>query len=73
MLALEAAIVTIDAIRGQKELAQAIIEQGAEYVLTLKDNHPTLYGEVQLLFEDIKADRLLQVLTGEATCAYPTG
>src|SRR5215475_2820803 len=42
----------------QKEIAKTIAEQGAEYVLALKDNHPTLHGEVQLFFEDVKADRL---------------
>src|SRR5262249_58536759 len=35
-----------------------ITEQGAEYVLALKDNHPTLHNEVQLFFDDVKADRL---------------
>jgi predicted transposase YbfD/YdcC len=58
MLALEGALVTIDAMGCQKEIAQTITEQGAEYVLALKDNHPTLHEEVQLLFEDIKAERL---------------
>jgi predicted transposase YbfD/YdcC len=42
----------------QKDMAQTITEQGADYVLALKDNHPTLHGAVQLLFEDIKAARL---------------
>ena len=58
MLELEGAIVTIDAMGCQKEIAQTITEQGADYVLALKDNHPTLHHEVQLLFEDVKADRL---------------
>jgi predicted transposase YbfD/YdcC len=58
LLDLEGAIVTLDALGCQKEIAQTITEQGAEYVLALKDNHLTLYGEVQLFFEDVKADRL---------------
>jgi predicted transposase YbfD/YdcC len=57
-LELEDAIVTIDAMGCQKESAQTMTEQGADYVLALKDNQPTLHGEGQLLFEDIKADRL---------------
>jgi len=61
MLALEGAIVTIDAMGCQHEIAKTITAQGAEYVLALKDNHPTLHGEVQLLFEDIKTDRLAHV------------
>ena len=55
---MEGAIVTIDAMGCQKEIAKTITEQGAEYVLALKDNHPTLHEEVQLLFEDVKAKRL---------------
>ena len=58
MLDLEGATVTIDAMGCQKEIAKTISEQGAEYVLALKDNHPTLHEEVHLLFEDIKAERL---------------
>ena len=58
MLELAGAIVTIDAMGGQKEIAKTITEQGADYVLALKDNHPTLHGEVELLVEDIKAERL---------------
>src|SRR5215471_20720741 len=45
MLALEGAIVTIDAMGCQHEIAKTITAQGAEYVLALKDNHPTLHGE----------------------------
>ena len=58
MLDVEGAIVTIDAMGCQKEIAQTITEQGAEYVLALKDNHPTLHEEVQLVFEDVQAERL---------------
>lgn len=58
MLELAGAIVTIDAMGCQKEIAKTITEQGADDVLALKDNHPTLHGEGELLFEDIKAERL---------------
>ena len=44
MLELEGAIVTIDAMGCQKEVAKTMTEQGADYVLALKDNHPTLHG-----------------------------
>jgi predicted transposase YbfD/YdcC len=46
------AIVTIDAMGCQKEIAAQIKDQGADYVLSLKDNHPTLHGEVRQLFLD---------------------
>src|SRR5215813_11589522 len=52
---LEGAIVTIDAMRCQKEIAKTITAQGAEYVLALKDNHPTLAEEVALFLNDARA------------------
>jgi predicted transposase YbfD/YdcC len=52
------AIVTIEAMGCQKERAKPITEQGAEYVLALKDTHPTRPEEGQLLFEAVKAERL---------------
>jgi predicted transposase YbfD/YdcC len=61
LLELEGTIVTIDAMGCQKEIAHTIVQQGADYVLALKDNHPTLHGEVQLFFDDIKAKRLEEV------------
>jgi predicted transposase YbfD/YdcC len=67
LLELEGAIVTIDAMGCQKEIAKTIPEQGAEYVLALKDTQPTLHSEVQLLFEDIKADRLDHVTSARHT------
>lgn len=53
MLELEGAIVTIAAMGCHKEMATTMTEQGADYVLALQDNHPTLPREVQLLFEDM--------------------
>jgi hypothetical protein len=42
------ALVSIDAIGCQKHIAQAIVEAGGDYVLALKDNHPTLREDVAL-------------------------
>ncbi len=50
LLDVKRAIVTIDAMGCQKEIAAQIKEQGADYVLALKDNQPTLHAEVQELF-----------------------
>jgi predicted transposase YbfD/YdcC len=47
--------VTIDAMGCQKEIAQAITDQGADYVLALKENHQTLYDDVKLFLDDAKA------------------
>lgn len=52
-LDLAGAVVTIDAIGCQKTIAAKIVEQGGGYMLALKDNHPTLCGEVINCFEDL--------------------
>ena len=55
LLALEGCIVTIDALGCHASIAQAIVDQEAEYVLALKDNQPRLCAEVQALFADAAA------------------
>lgn len=62
MLDLLGAIITIDAMGCQKEIARKIQEQGADYVLALKDNHPTLHEAVREQF--LKRTKA-QGLTGE--------
>jgi len=47
------AIVTIDAMGCQKEIAQAIVEAQADYVLALKGNQELFHREVVELFEDV--------------------
>ena len=41
LLDLHGAVVSIDAMGCQKAIAPMIVDGGADYVLTLKDNHPT--------------------------------
>jgi len=55
LLALEGATVTIDAMGCQTAIARQIVDQGADYVLALKDNHEKLHERVRLAFRD--ADR----------------
>jgi len=50
LLDLKDKIVTIDAAGCQKDIAGAIIEQGGDYVLAVKDNQPTLHAEVDAAF-----------------------
>jgi predicted transposase YbfD/YdcC len=50
LLDLKGCIVTIDAMGCQKAIARTIVEQEADYVLTLKANHGRLYEEVQQFF-----------------------
>jgi predicted transposase YbfD/YdcC len=51
-LDLKGAIVSIDALGCQKEIAAALVDAGADYVLALKENQPTLYQAVDQLFID---------------------
>jgi predicted transposase YbfD/YdcC len=51
VLALSGCIVTIDAMGCQKNIAQHIIDKGADYILTLKGNQGHLLEEVQELFD----------------------
>ena len=48
-------IVTIDALGCQTEIAETIIDQEAEYVLSLKENQGRLYEDVKLLFDDLES------------------
>jgi len=46
-------IVTIDAMGCQTKIADTIVDQGADYLLALKENHAQLYEDVALLFDDL--------------------
>jgi predicted transposase YbfD/YdcC len=46
ILELKGAIVTIDAMGCQKEIAQEIVGGGGDYVLAVKDNQPTLHAAI---------------------------
>jgi predicted transposase YbfD/YdcC len=61
MLDVAGATVTIDAMGCQKEIAKVITDQEADYVLALKENHPTLYDDVTLFFEDGKATDFAEI------------
>lgn len=55
LLDITGAIVTIDAMGTQIEIAKKIIDKKADYVLALKANHPTLYHQVKEWFEKAQA------------------
>jgi predicted transposase YbfD/YdcC len=52
LLSLEGCTVTLDALHAQRETAQALRDQGADYLLALKGNQGTLYEDVRPLLED---------------------
>lgn len=51
-LDLQGWIVTGDAGLSHKVVAETIVEQGGDYVLTVKQNQPTLYADIALLFQE---------------------
>lgn len=57
-LDLSGATVTIDAMGTQHEIAQAIIDAGADYVLMVKDNQPTLAENLREWFASVQAGEL---------------
>jgi predicted transposase YbfD/YdcC len=55
MLAIEGAIITIDAMGCQREIAQKIIDKKADYVLALKGNQGSLHEDVEVFVAEQKA------------------
>ena len=60
-LALKGAIVTIDAMGCQRAIAQAIVAQGGDYLLSVKDNQPKLDEAIQEFFAIAQAEGFRQV------------
>ena len=51
MLDVEGRIITIDAIGTQTKIVKAMVEKGADYVLSVKENQGQLYQDISWLFE----------------------
>jgi predicted transposase YbfD/YdcC len=56
LLDLKGAVVTIDAIGCQREVAAKITAADADYVLPVKENQPTLLNKAQSLLNDVVLD-----------------
>ena len=56
MLAIEGAIVTIDAMGCQRDIAEQIFDKKADYVLALKGNQGTLREDVEVFAAEQKAN-----------------
>jgi predicted transposase YbfD/YdcC len=52
--ALKGALVSIDAIACNPDIAQDILDAGADYLLAVKANQPSLLGEIERFFEDAR-------------------
>lgn len=44
-------VTTMDALLTQRPLAPQILDQGGDYLMVVKRNQPTLYADIQLLFQ----------------------
>jgi predicted transposase YbfD/YdcC len=59
------AVITIDAMGCQKKIAQQIIQQKGDYVLSLKGNHGLLHEDVTTYFEsDLSPDIAIRTVDG---------
>jgi len=63
MLKLKGCVVVADALNCQKATAAAIIAQGANYILSVKENHPNLKQDI----EDFVQDKQLRATMETAT------
>ncbi len=56
LLELDGAVVTIDALGCQKDIARQILDAQGQYVLQVKDNQPALHDKLQVNFADAVLD-----------------
>jgi predicted transposase YbfD/YdcC len=56
LLNLEGALVTIDAMGCQKDIAAQVVDAGGDYGLTVKENQPGLYGDILDTFAQAQED-----------------
>lgn len=61
LLELQGALVTIDAMGCQTEIAEKIVENGADYVLAVKGNQPSLHAGIMEFFLDQMEDDFARV------------
>jgi predicted transposase YbfD/YdcC len=59
LLDLNGAVVTIDALGCQKEIAQNILSAGGQYLLQVKDNQPALHQKLQTVFAEARLERFI--------------
>ncbi len=61
MIEISGALVTIDAMGCQTEIAAKIVDAGADYCLAVKGNQPTLHNGIRAFFEDHLSDDFARV------------
>lgn len=63
LLEIKGALVTIDAMGCQKDIAAEIVAREADYLLAVKDNQPTLAEDVERTFEEAPDEKLVCTAT----------
>ncbi len=53
VLDVEGALLTIDAMGCQTDIARRIVDKGGDYVLAVKENQPTLSADIQQVFDKV--------------------
>ena len=61
MIDIQGAVVTADALNCQKDIAHQIITSHADYLLSVKDNHPTLHQQIQSLMDEAHLEKFKDV------------
>lgn len=61
MLDIRGAIVTIDAMGAQKEIAKTIVGKAADYILTIKGNQGNLHAQIAEFFKDVGTEQFESV------------
>lgn len=59
-LNIKGAVVTADALNCQKETAEIIVDQKADYLLSVKDNHPNLKKDIEDFVQDEALRKTMQ-------------
>jgi len=62
-LAIKGALVTIDAMGTQTDIAEKILARGGDYLLALKENRPVLHADVERFFADAPKDAVATLQT----------
>lgn len=66
-------VLTGDALFCQRTLCQQVQQAGGDYLLLVKANQPTLYRDIQLLFDPPPADAALPLLDRRVATTVETG
>jgi predicted transposase YbfD/YdcC len=65
LLEISGSVVTIDAMGCQTAIAETIVNGGADYVLAVKDNQPTLHAGIAAHFLDQMEDDFARIKVGQ--------